>query len=306
MKLLAIDVGGTEIKSALIDQDYSLSDWDSIPTPQNSFDDFLSAIETIYSRYKDQIEGVAMALPGFIDSDQGLCNSGGALTYNAGKYLGPILSERLGCRVHLENDGKAAAMAELANGSLKGCKNAAVFIIGTGVGGGLIVDGKLVKGRNFTAGELSFLTVSMELDKGEGTMDGMMCDYCSTPALLNFYNRFSGTEETINGREFFRRYHENDPAAVRALDLFSRYVAIQVMNLGVLLNCERVAIGGGISRQPVLVKKINEMMDTIGVNMMIARNKTTNYMRPEVVNCQFSNDANLIGAAYSYLISQED
>ncbi|MBQ1827042.1 MAG: ROK family protein, partial [Erysipelotrichaceae bacterium] len=186
MKLLAIDVGGTEIKSALIDQDYTLSDWDSIPTPQDSFEDFLSAIDMIYAKYRGQVEGVAMALPGFIDSEKGLCNSGGALTYNAGKYLGPILEERLGCRVHLENDGKAAAMAELANGSLRGCKNAAVFIIGTGIGGGLIVDGKLVKGKNFTAGELSFLSVSMEKDQGDGTMAGMMCDYCSTPALLKF------------------------------------------------------------------------------------------------------------------------
>lgn len=306
MKLLTIDVGGTEIKSALIDQDYTLSDWNSIPTPQTDFEEFLSAIEKIYSKYRDQVEGVAMALPGFIDSEQGLCNSGGALTYNAGKYLGPILSERLGCRVHLENDGKAAAMAELAQGSLKGCKNAAVFIIGTGVGGGLIVDGKLVKGKNFTAGELSFLNVSMNMDKGDGTMAGMMCDYCSTPALLKMYNRFAAKDEEINGKILFQRYFEGDQAAIKALDLFSRYVAIQVMNLGVLLNCEKVAIGGGISRQPILVEKINEKMDTIGINVQIARNKTTNYMRPEVVNCQFSNDANLIGAAYSYLLPQEN
>ena len=133
MKLLAIDVGGTEIKSAVVDDQYNLSDWHSVPTPRTCLEDFLNAIAEIYESYRGQVEGVALSLPGFIDTEKGLCNSGGTLVYNAKQYVGPLLEKRLGCRVLLENDAKAAAMAELANGALKGCCNAAAFIIGTGV-----------------------------------------------------------------------------------------------------------------------------------------------------------------------------
>ncbi|MBQ1757976.1 MAG: ROK family protein [Erysipelotrichaceae bacterium] len=299
MKLLAIDVGGTEIKSAVVDDKYNLSDWHSVPTPSTCLEDFLTAIAEIYEPYRTQVEGVALSLPGFIDTEKGLCNSGGTLVYNAKQYVGPLLEEKLGCKVLLENDAKAAAMAELANGALKGCCNAAAFIIGTGVGGAIIVDGKLVRGRNFTAGELSFVNVNIEKDEN---FEGGMCNYCATPALLKLYQTKSGNQEEINGRELFRRYHEGDRHAAEALNQFTTNVAIQTMNLGVILNCEKVAIGGGISREPVLVEKIREKMNDLGVNRLIAANGTDNYMMPEVVCCHYSADANLIGAAYSYML----
>ena len=72
---------------------------------------------------------------------------------NINKNRGQLVRERCGCRVTLENDGKAAAIAELRAGALQGCCNAAVFIIGTGVGGGIIANGQLVRGVHFTAGE---------------------------------------------------------------------------------------------------------------------------------------------------------
>ena len=101
-----------------------------------------------------------MSLPGFIDVKNGRCNGGGGLFYNHGTQVGKLLEEKCGCKVVLENDGKAAVKAEYYYGSLKGCTNAAVFIIGTGVGGGLIIDGKVVKGRHFTAGEYSFMNLN--------------------------------------------------------------------------------------------------------------------------------------------------
>lgn len=299
MKLLAIDVGGTEIKSAVVDECYELSDWNSVPTPRTCLEDFLNAIAEIYEPYREQVEGLALSLPGFIDTEKGLCNSGGTLTYNAKQYVGPLLEERLGCRVLLENDAKAAAMAELANGALKGCCNAAAFIIGTGVGGAIIIDGKLIRGRKFTAGELSFVNVNIEKDEN---FQGGMCNYCSTPALLKLYQDKSGCQENIDGLELFRRYHAGDIHAQEALDEFTTSIAIQAMNLGVILNCEKVAIGGGISRDAVLVEKIREKMDGLGVNRLIAANDTENYMMPEVVPCHYSADANLIGAAYSYML----
>ncbi len=306
MNLLAIDVGGTEIKSAIVDADYNLSNWDSKPTPQDSLDSFIDSIEEIYLRYKDKVEGVAVAIPGFVDVENGVCNSGGALLYNAGQPIGKLLQERLGCKVHLENDGKAAALAELANGSLKGCKNAAVFIIGTGIGGGIIIDGKLLRGRNFTAGELSFLNVNIEKDNDPNYMFGTICNYCTTPALIKMYQTKSGDDSVTNGKQFFEKYHQGNSDAIEVLEVFTKNIAIQLMNLGIILNCEKIAVGGGISKQEVLVEKINEKMNKSGLySFFYGANDIVDYLRPEVVNCVYLSNANLIGAVYSYLQQEE-
>ena len=306
MNLLAIDVGGTEIKSAIVDADYNLSDWDSKTTPQDSLDSFIDFIEEIYLRYKDKVEGVAVAIPGFVDVENGVCNSGGALLYNASQPIGKLLQERLGCKVHLENDGKAAALAELANGSLKGCKNAAVFIIGTGIGGGIIIDGKLLRGRNFTAGELSFLNVNIEKDNDPNYKFGTICNYCTTPALIKMYQTKSGDDSVTNGKQFFEKYHQGNSDAIEVLDVFAKNIAVQLMNLGIILNCEKIAVGGGISKQEVLVEKINEKMNESGLySFFYGANDIVEYLRPEVVNCVYLSNANLIGAVYSYLQQEE-
>ena len=307
MNLLAIDVGGTEIKSAIVDTDYNLSDWDSKPTPQDSLDSFIDSIEEIYLRYKDKVEGVAVAIPGFVDVENGVCNSGGTLLYNAGQPIGKLLQERLGCKVHLENDGKAAALAELANGSLKGCKNAAVFIIGTGIGGGIIIDGKLLRGRNFTAGELSFLNVNIEKDNDPNYKFGTICNYCTTPALIKIYQTKSGDVTVTNGKQFFEKYHQGNSDAIEVLEVFTKNIAVQLMNLGIILNCEKIAVGGGISKQEVLVEKINEKMNESGLySFFYGANDIVDYLRLEVVNCAYLSNANLIGAVYSYLQQEKE
>ena len=301
MNLLAIDVGGTEIKYACLNERYEMNKWGKIATPQNSLDDFVASIKNIYEQFKNEVSGVALALPGFIDTERGFVFHGGSLTYNNGIYLEKLLSEQLNCPVKLENDAKAAAMAELANGVLKNCRDAAVFIIGTGIGGGIIVDGKLVKGRNFTAGEFSYLNVNIKEAQFQETFYGGMVHYCSTPALLRMYRENSGKDEEIDGITFFERFNNNDEAAIKTLNQFTYNLALQTMNLGVLLNCEKIAIGGGISRQKILVEMINEKIKDLQVNKMLEENGVKNPFIPEIVNCYYSADANLIGAVYSYL-----
>ncbi len=147
-----------------MDEQLNRTDTGSTPTPADSQEHFLNTLREIYLPHKDEVDGIALSLPGFIDAEQGVVRGGGApsLAYNVGTPVGPRLAEACGCRVWIENDGKAAAIAELERGVLKGCRNAAVFIIGTGVGGGLIIDGKLVRGRDCTAGEYSFMNTNAD------------------------------------------------------------------------------------------------------------------------------------------------
>lgn len=295
MKVMVFDVGGTEIKYSLMDEDLNVYDQGYVPTPMDSFDSFSDVIYNIYAPHKDEAVGIAMSLPGFIDVKNGRCNGGGALVYNHGTDVGPLLSKRCGCKVVLENDGKAAAKAEFYKGSLQGCQNACVFVIGTGVGGGLIIDGKVVKGREFTAGEFSFLFTNAEKFDDFGTYVGYSC---STSGLLGMYKTLANEEEKIDGREFFRRL-DNDVMAQAALETFSSNIAKQIYNLYWLLDLEKVAIGGGISRQPILAKTINDILNEIKSVGPLA--KFLPNMKVEVVQAKFGNEANQIGALMTYI-----
>lgn len=137
MKVMVFDVGGTEIKYSVMDEGLNRTDAGSVPTPQDTQKHFLDTLYDLYSPHRDEVSGIAMALPGFVDTHTGFVSNGGALLYNTGTQVGQLVRERCGCPVTLENDGKAAALAELQAGALQGCCNAAVFIIGTGVGGGI-------------------------------------------------------------------------------------------------------------------------------------------------------------------------
>lgn len=167
MKVMVFDVGGTEIKYSVMDEGLNRTDAGSVLTPQDTQEHFLDTLYALYSPHRDEVSGIAMALPGFVDTHTGFVSNGGALLYNTGTQVGQLVRERCGCPVTLENDGKAAALAELQAGALQGCCNAAVFIIGTGVGGGIIANGQLVRGIHFTAGEYSF--VNTNADEWENT-----------------------------------------------------------------------------------------------------------------------------------------
>lgn len=296
MKLMVFDVGGTEIKYSVMDESLTRTDSGYVPTPMITLDDFIQTLAGIYAPHKKEVEGIAVSLPGFIDVENGVVRGGGALLYNCGQPVGSLLSTACGgCRVVLENDGKAAAVAELARGSLRGCRNASVFIIGTGVGGGLIVDGKVVRGRDCTAGEFSFLNVNMHNWTG---MEDFCAAQCSTSRLLMAYQAQKGGEP-VDGREFFRRAVAGEPEALETLDGFAHAVAIQAYNLTALLDIEKLAIGGGISQQPVLIDRIRAAYDVL-IDTFPAPAALAGFPRPEIVPCYFGSEANQVGAYFSY------
>ena len=300
MKIMVFDVGGTEIKYSVMDEQMHRTDSGAVPTPQDTQAQFLDAVYQLYAPHKDEVSGIAMALPGFVDNRTGYVSNGGALLYNTATPVGQLLAEKCGCPVILENDGKAAAMAELANGALKDCCNAAVFIIGTGVGGGLIVNGQLVRGRDFTAGEYSFMNTNAdEWNNGRKTM---ACQ-CSTTALLDAYRERKGlpADAPMNGKIFFDAANAGEPEALEVLEKFCFAVDVQIYNLSVLLNLEKVAIGGGISSQPLLIETLDRVYEEqILKGHPFSEEQARSLANPEIVACAFHNKSNQIGALVSY------
>lgn len=102
MKVMVFDVGGTEIKYSVMDEGLNRTDAGSVPTPQDTQEHFLDTLYALYLPHRDEVSGIAMALPGFVDTRTGFVSNGGALLYNTGTQVGQLVRERCGCPVTLE------------------------------------------------------------------------------------------------------------------------------------------------------------------------------------------------------------
>ncbi len=292
MNILTIDIGGTFIKYACMLEDMTILTRGKIPTPQDGRESLVEAIGQIYDGMQD-VEGIAISMPGIIDSDRGYCSMGGALAYNNDFYLRHSLYKRCPVKIHMENDAKCAAMAEAAAGSLKDVADGFVLIFGTMIGGGFIKDHRLYKGKHFSAGEVSYITTQRD---GMPVKETVWGNRCGTPQLCLAYARAKGLDpENVDGLLVFDAVNKGEQEALNCLDQYTKEIAVQIFNLQTVLDPERFAIGGGISAQPVFLEYIRNHLK----NLYAACPYTVPHA--EVVCCKFQNDANLYGALQCFL-----
>lgn len=291
---LVIDVGGTNLKYALMTE-AAILEKGEIPTPLTNLDDFVDTIGKLYDRYETQISGIAISAPGRIDANTGFMYTAGALEYINRVPMADLLKKRCPTAITLENDGKCAALAELWKGSLKEAQNGLVLTIGTGIGGGIIIDRKLYRGTNFAAGEISTLPTSIEAFNPDNSYWAVL-NGAST--LTDRYRGRSNSQSApLNGRAFFKKVDEGDELALAILDEFCSHFAIGLFALQSILDVQRVAIGGGISAQDSLINKINEKFTA----MISSFPSYFPIQRMDIVRCAFSNDSNLYGALYHHI-----
>lgn len=304
MNYLVFDLGGTYFKYAMMDQDANMIEKSKIKAPEGkdrTKEAFFQVIGNVIESYKGRIQGISFSMPGILDCEKGHCLTAGALSYLADTPMVQVLEDAHQLPVYIENDGKCAAMAELWKGSLKDCINGAVIILGTGVGGGIIIDKKLYKGRRSTAGEYSYLIID---DTKKLEFEGYWGEFGGVPGLARAVSEYTGQEWTRHdGHRIFELINQGDPGALKGLKKFTDALAARAYNLNVILDLDMIAIGGGISEQPLLheylQKSIDEFMKDHPYHVL------GGYIpRPKITHCTFFNDANLIGALYCYLKSK--
>ncbi len=296
MNYLTIDVGGTNIKYALMDAEAEILEKGEIPTPYDGLDVFVDTLVSIYEKYPD-VEALAMSVPGKIDSKKGYMYTSGALKYCDNVHLSQVLEERIHIPVCLENDAKCAALAELWKGSLQEYENAAVIVLGTGIGGAIIIDGKLYRGKTFAAGEFSGIPVHWDQPyKAEGNVGWAFVNGVS--ALMKEYAKAKEVDPSeVNGRIFFAAANEGGELEISLLDAFCDTLVTGMYAMQLILDTEVYAIGGGISQQPLLMARLQHACDVHASKM--SANSVTHPVR--IVPCTFHNDSNMIGALYHYL-----
>ena len=294
-KILTIDVGGTFTKYAVAEgvRSFKLVAKDKTPTTKTSHEDFLASLTNIF-KANEGVEGIALSMPGLIDTERGVCISSGALNFSNGHCIVEELQSMCGdIPVTVENDANCAALAEVKSGSLTDVKDAFVLVFGTGVGGAFIHNREIYRGAHYCAGEVSFTLKNINAVMNEENIYGN--DIGALAFQKNCAKILGMPLEEVTGEMIFGLIDDNDDEMLDALYKFAHGVAVKIFNLQMLFDPERFALGGGISEQQSFIDAVQDQVDEL------CRNALPYLPRPEVVACKYHNDANLLGALYRYL-----
>lgn len=294
---LVIDIGGTFVKYALLNAAGTIIEKNKKPAVKTSLSDFEEVLFSIIEEHDlTTIKGIAISCPGTIDVDNGVVYYGGSFPFLHEVNLGMKIQNRYGIETSIENDGKCAALAELWLGSIKGKKDAVVLVLGSGVGGGIVLDGKLHRGVNLSAGEISYVMSHLDPVTREASFMGYLG---SGVEMVRRIAELKQLEDVTDGEAVFDFIKQKDLGALKIFDEFCLQVAGQILNLQYILDPEIFAIGGGISAQPILLERIQRSVEDI------KKAHPMHMAKPKIVSCTFRNDANLYGALYHFFVSKE-
>lgn len=287
-KYIAFDIGGTKVKHSLILEDGTILSKSEYPTERVHLEIFLKNMEEVIAFYQkgNDIKGIAVSLPGFIDIHTGFSETAGAIVALQGKNLKEILESRVKLPVEIENDGNCAAIAEKVSGNAQDSDHFVCITIGTGIGGGIFINGEIFRGHHFKGGEFGFMIVQRQ---GREYFD--MHQTASVPCLLDRYKKYKNIQDFIEGYQVFEEA-KNDPNVEKIIKEWIEQLCIGIYNLTMTLNPEKILIGGGVSAQPLLIEEINSCLEKF--------ERWKDFKVP-VVACKYRNDAGMIGALYHLL-----
>ena len=314
MYRLGIDLGGTNIVAGVVDKKYKIvakaSCKTAVPRPESEICDSMAEVaKKAVEKAKltmDDIESVGIGVPGAVNPKTGVIEYSANLFFHNWEVV-EMMEERLGKKVHIENDANAAALGEYLAGSAKGAKNAVAITLGTGVGGGIIVDGKIYSGSNFAGAELGHMVIVKDGKECACGRRGCWETYASATGLINLTKQkilsekleFSymlklcdGDINKVNGRTAFDAMRDGDPTAKSVVEEYISYLSCGLVNIINIFQPDVLCIGGGIS---------NEGENLLGpVRSYVERERYTKHNDKQTVicKCTLGNDAGIIGAAY--------
>ena len=287
---LAIDVGGTALKIGLLTEEGEILKSDSKKTPK-TLEAFYQLIDDTFHEYEG-IKGLALSLPGAVDSETGIIGGSSALDYIHGPNIKAELEKRLNVCVEMENDANCAALAEVWKGAASDVDDCCFIVSGTGIGGAVVKNKRIHKGQHLHGGEFGYMIADFDFETKEMKT---WSDVGSTVAVVRAVAKAKGVDvASLDGREIFDHYRE-DSDYEKAVDKYYYVLANGIYNLQYAYDPQKIIIGGGISVRDDLLDEVNQRLDVIFHHFKHAK------VRPVVLTCQYHNDANLLGALYHFL-----
>ena len=312
MYKLGIDLGGTNIVAGVVDDNYNIlataKRKTNCPRPAEEIIDDMAAVafEAIVAAglKVDDIDAAGVGTPGAIDPVNGIvCYANNLNFYNV--KMAEMLAERTGIDFYIENDANAAAYGEFLAGAGRGTNNFIMITLGTGVGGGIIIDRKIYSGSNYAGAELGHTVISMDGEMCTCGRQGCWEAYASATALIRqtkhamikypnsiMWELCNKDINNVSGKTAFDAMRKGDAAAKIVVDKYIYYISVGIANNINVFQPEVICIGGGISKEgEYLTTPIREYVN--GDNYARSIEK-----KAEIKVAQLGNDAGIIGAAY--------
>lgn len=306
-----VDLGATNIASGIVDEQYRILGRGKLKTavPRPAEELVADIAKTVWMAAEDagiafeQIEEVGMGLPGTADPIAGTLEYANNL-FISDLPIRDMVQKELGLPVCIGNDASAAAVGEALAGAAKGYRDVIVVTLGTGIGGGMLLDGKLYEGFNYAAGEIGHMGVVVDGRPCTCGRRGCLETYCSATGLVTSTReamerhpesvmwQLAGSLDQVSGRTAFDAMRRQDAAGTRVVEEYIRCLAYGIANVINICTPEVVVMGGGVSREG---ETLLEPLRRLTAREVYAKNPQR---QTAIVCAQLGNDAGIIGAAF--------
>ncbi len=307
---IGIDVGGTNVKLALVDDKGKIRYSNSVPTrAEMGYEYTVNNIkQAIYDLMKEtklstkDIEGIGFGFPGQVDYKAGTVRNAPNIPGWVEVPIAKLIEDEFHIPTRVDNDVRCAALGELNYGAGKGCENLICITVGTGIGSGLIVNGKLVRGASNAAGEIGHIKLQIHDGPICGCGDtGCMEAFASGPSIVAIAEDYIKGGKSTKFREMANgnpitpyivceAAKTGDPVAQRIFTIMGEYIGVGLASVVNLLNPERIIVGGGVADAGDLL--LTPLTETLKKRAMKIAGSVV-----EVVPAQLGNTAGVIGAS---------
>ncbi len=284
----AIDIGGTGVKYGIVTNEGDILSSGQFPT--TDYNDISDLLEKIYELITpNEISGIAISCTGKIDEKTGVIVGGVKIMENwIGTPLKAIFEEKFKLPVYVNNDVKCVGLSELWLGAGKSTDSFMCIAVGTGIGGAIIDNGKLVSGENNFAGEIGHTILEFDGLPCKCGKKGCFEQYGSMNALIRFTEAETGCK--LNGKEIFTKALDGDKIYIEIIEKWIEHIARGIANAIILLNPKTIVIGGAVSVQKEM------FLDKLELAIK-------KYLLPEYEDVNFMpatnfNNSGMLGAVY--------
>ncbi|MBR1425115.1 ROK family protein [bacterium] len=311
-KRIGIDVGGTNVKIALVDEKGKIIYSNSVPTYakmgyEYTVNNIKQSIRDLMKETRTDeksIEAIGFDFPGQIDYKNGIVKLAPNIPGWVNVPIAKMIEDEFHIPTKIDNDVRCAALGELKFGAGKGCENFVCITVGTGIGSGLVINGKLVRGASNAAGEIGHIKLQMKDGPICGCGDtGCLEAFASGPSIVAMAQDYIKGGKSTKFRELaavdggeITPYHvakaaeEGDPVAKRIFEIMGEYIGIGLTSVINLLNPEKVIVGGGVAECGDLL--LEPIRRTIKQRAMVVAGEAV-----QIVPAQLGNSAGVIGAS---------
>ena len=295
MYYICIDIGGTSIKYGVLSEKGEIFIDGTVSTKVTEKENFILSdvkklVRNILDEYRNyEIKGICVSTAGVVNPEKGeIAYAGPTIPKYTGTKIKEELEKEFSISCEVENDVNCAGLGEYWKGAGKGSKSMVCLTIGTGIGGSVILDGKLLNGIGYTAGEIGYMDVN-----GSYIQNIASSKYLVEKVQKEKVEK-EGITDAITGVDIFELAKKGDEICIAGINEIISNLAVGVRNIIYLLNPEVIVIGGGITAQKeYLEEKIrNEVNDGMISDM---------FRKTRIELAQQGNQAGLLGALYNFL-----